>query len=140
MAITLFDVTDVTQPKEKFSEVIGANGTSSPLNYDHRALLFNKKTGLFAFPVSIYSDVKNSEEKKLAFQGALVFTVDKTNGFTLQDRITHIEEGKLPLYEEWGTGIERLIYIGDTMFALSPSKITSHSLTDYKRTGELLLQ
>ncbi|PLS17171.1 hypothetical protein CVD28_14050 [Bacillus sp. M6-12] len=140
--LAIFDVTDVTNPKEKFSEIIGDNGTSSPLNYDHKALLFNKETGLFAFPVNIYNDVKNSgyEETKLAFQGALAFTVDKNKGFTLNERITHVEAGNMPLYEEWESVIDRLIYIGDTMYALSPSKITSHSLTDHKKTGELLLQ
>ena len=58
MKIALFDVTDVTQPKEKFKEIIGDRGTHSELLYNHKALLFDREKGLMAFPVDLM-EVKN---------------------------------------------------------------------------------
>ncbi|MBD3328450.1 hypothetical protein GF340_04050 [Candidatus Peregrinibacteria bacterium] len=65
MKIGLFDVTDPSKPKELFTEVIGDNGTSSPLLYDHKALLFDKEKELLAFPVSVfeYRDQYDCEEE-----------------------------------------------------------------------------
>ncbi|MBU0668238.1 beta-propeller domain-containing protein [Patescibacteria group bacterium] len=54
LKIGLFDVTDVNNPKEMFSTVIGANGTDSPLLSNPKALLFDKDKELLALPVSVY--------------------------------------------------------------------------------------
>lgn len=52
--ISLFDVTDLTNPKEMFKEVVGDQGTSSPVSYDHKALLFDKDKQLLALPITVY--------------------------------------------------------------------------------------
>ncbi len=52
--ISLFDVTDLANPKEMFKEVIGDQGTISPVIYDHKALLFDKNKQLLALPVTVY--------------------------------------------------------------------------------------
>ncbi len=49
----LFDVTDPTQPREMFKEIIGDQGTYSELLYNHKALLFDKEKNLIAFPISV---------------------------------------------------------------------------------------
>lgn len=54
MKIGMFDVTDVNHPKEMFKEVIGDRGTTSELLSNPKALLFDKTTGLLAFPVTVY--------------------------------------------------------------------------------------
>ncbi|MCA9374128.1 beta-propeller domain-containing protein [Candidatus Peregrinibacteria bacterium] len=54
LKIGLFDVTDVNNPKELYSEVIGDQGTDSQLLYNHKALLFDKEKELLAFPISVY--------------------------------------------------------------------------------------
>ncbi|HQJ38073.1 MAG TPA: beta-propeller domain-containing protein, partial [Bacillota bacterium] len=41
MKIALFDVSDVSNPKEKFKEIIGDRGTDSELLNNHKALLFS---------------------------------------------------------------------------------------------------
>lgn len=136
--ISLFDITDVTKPKEKFTEIIGGRGTYSSLNYDHKALLYNKNKNLFAFPINVYQNVEGSlYEQKFEFQGAYVYNIHLTNGFELRSKITH-QQGKEP-YEEWGNEIQRLVYIGETLFALSPSKITSHHMSDFTEIQELQL-
>ncbi len=135
--VSLFDVSDVTNPKEKFSEIIGGRGTYSPLNYDHKALLFHKQKGLFAFPISIYHDVKGSEyEQRFEFQGGYVYHLDVRKGFSLQGKITHMTGTHF--YEDWESSISRMLYIGDFFYALSPSKITAHDSQSFEQKGEVV--
>lgn len=137
--ISLFDVTDMKNPTEKFTDIIGGRGTYSPLDYDHKALLYHKGKNLFAFPINVYQNVKGSEyEQTFEFQGAYVYQVDPDKGFSLESKITHMD--KRAPYEEWENEIQRLIYIGDTLYALSPSKISSHSLKDFQFKAELSLK
>ncbi len=58
MKLSLFDVTDVKNPVQKFAEVIGDQGTYSELLYNHKALLFDKAKSLLAFPIQIYEKVQ----------------------------------------------------------------------------------
>jgi inhibitor of cysteine peptidase len=135
--ISLFDVSDMSNPKEKFTEVIGGRGTYSPLNHDHKALLFNKDKDIFAFPISVYrNSEKNEYEQIFEYQGAYVYSIDPATGFKLKSKISHIN-GEMPYYEEWENQIQRLLYIGDTMYALSAEKITSHKMGSYEKVGEL---
>ena len=46
MKIAIFDVTDVNNPIEMFSEKIGDRGTDSELLRNHKALLFSKSRNL----------------------------------------------------------------------------------------------
>ncbi|MBD8070533.1 beta-propeller domain-containing protein [Bacillus sp. PS06] len=135
--ISLFDVSDVSNPKEKFNEIIGGRGTYSPIEFDHKSLLFHKTKGMFAFPVSVYYDVEgNTYEQRFEFQGAYVYNLDLNKGFNLQSKITHMEGEHF--YEEWESTIFRTVYIGDHLYALSPSKITAHQMDSFKLSGELL--
>jgi inhibitor of cysteine peptidase len=137
--ISLFDVSDTSNPKERFTEIIGGRGTRSPLNHDHKALLYNQSEKLFAFPISVYQNVEGSGyEQKFEFQGAYVYNIDLEKGFKLMSKITHME-GKHQ-YEEWESGINRILYIGDTLYALSPSKVTAHDMKEeYEKIGEVSL-
>ncbi|MBM7661476.1 putative secreted protein with C-terminal beta-propeller domain [Bacillus mesophilus] len=126
--ISLFDVSNPTEPTEKFSEIIGGGGTYSPLNYDHKALLFNKNKNIFAFPITVYQDKVGSQyEQELVFQGALAYSIDLVKGFQLQKEITH--EPEKNLYESWENQIMRVLYIDDHIYAVSPNKITAHKVT-----------
>ncbi|PLR95107.1 beta-propeller domain-containing protein [Bacillus sp. T33-2] len=137
--ISMFDVSDMSNPKEKFTEIIGGRGTYSPLNQDHKALLFNKNKNLFAFPVTVYHNQQNNEfEQTFAFQGAYIYNIDLESGFNLKSKISH---GKnTAAYDEWESSINRLLYIGDTLYALSPEKITAHDMQTFGQIGELLMK
>ncbi len=122
--ISMFDVTDPLNPKEKFNEIIGGTGTYSPLNYDHKALLFNKEKNIFAFPITIYKNKPGTEYEQLfQFQGALAYSIDLEQGFQLEDKITH--EKQNIMYESWENHIIRILSINDHLYAVSPNKITA---------------
>ncbi|WP_394138071.1 beta-propeller domain-containing protein [Cytobacillus oceanisediminis] len=136
--ISLFDVSDMNNPIEKDTEIIGGRGTYSPLNYDHKALLFHKKKNLFAFPITVYKSVEDSQfESRFEFQGAYVYRIDANEG--IQQKTTFTYQETDAVYEEWENTIERLIYIGDHIYALSPKRIAAYHMEGYSKTGELKL-
>ena len=57
MKISLFDVTDFHNPKEKDTEIIGGRGTYSQIQYDHKALFQHEERNLYGFPISIYDEI-----------------------------------------------------------------------------------
>jgi inhibitor of cysteine peptidase len=146
MKIALFDVTDVNNPVEMYKQVIGDRGTDSELLRNHKALLFAKNKNLLAFPVSV-AEVKNSRPDpygmpqygETVFQGAYVYNLDLQNGFVLKGKITHIN-GQIDNYYDWygsGKNIERIIYIGDTLYTVSKSALKANDLTDLKEINTL---
>ncbi|MDN4606093.1 beta-propeller domain-containing protein [Sporosarcina highlanderae] len=139
MKISLFDVTDFNNPKEKFTEVIGGQGTYSSLQYDHKALFEHRARNLFGFPVSIYE--KSNKEFALDYKGsgALVYEITPDKGIVLKGDLI---KAKAPNeeYEMWETQIQRLIYSGDTIYTIASREINSYDMNNYKKTDSLKLR
>ena len=57
--MALFDVSDASNPKQKFTEIIGDQGTYSELLNNHKALLFDKDKKILAFPIRINEKVNS---------------------------------------------------------------------------------
>jgi len=64
LKVSLFDVTDVANPKEMSSYVIGDRGTTSEALSDPKALLFDASRNLLVLPVDLYL-VSNSTSSPL---------------------------------------------------------------------------
>ncbi|WP_010176041.1 beta-propeller domain-containing protein [Bacillus coahuilensis] len=137
MKISLFDITDFSNPIEKDTLVIGGRGTYSELQYNHKALMHHPSHDLFAFPISIYEPVKGSQyEDQLEFQGGLVYTITPKEGIQKEAEIIHVE-GELFQYGEWETEMQRFLYVGDTLLALSNNKLSTHDINTYSILDEL---
>ncbi len=54
LKLSLFDVTDVNNPREMSKFLIGDRGTDSPALYDPKAFLFDKSHNLLVLPVNLY--------------------------------------------------------------------------------------
>ena len=143
MKIAIFDVSDVTNPKEKFKINIGDRGTDSELLYNHKALLFSKERELLAFPVTVMTvpesqKTGNLKEDSLQygqfeFQGAYVYRINLTEGFTQIGRITHISAEE---YRKSGSywyadesNVDRILYIKDALYTLSQKYIFANDLS-----------
>ena len=149
MKIAIFDVSDVTSPKEMFSEKIGDRGTESELLHNHKALLFSKDKNLLAFPVTLMEVENNSEKLKEGFpqygqfkyQGAYVYGIDLVKGFSLKGRITHLsQEDYAKAGSYWydsDKNVQRILYINDTLYTLSNSMIKANGLSDLKEKKAL---
>lgn len=145
--IAMFDITDVTNPKELHREIIGDRGTNSPLNYNHKALLYSRDKGrdggaLMGFPIAvaeISEEMKEDPETpgstygEMVFQGAYVYDVSPENGFQLRGKVTHYNEED---FEESGyywygpSDVERLLYIGDYLYTVSQNAVFANELED----------
>lgn len=183
--MSLFDVSDVENPEQKFVEYIGDQGTYSELLNNHKALLFDKEKELLAFPIRINEKVTPEEmecEKyrystcaypcykrcipsscteddegravctddceglgsctppaydryTTTFSGAVVYTLNETDGFVERGQITHYDdEDILKMGNYWPysyeKNIQRIIYIGDYLYAISQGKITANDMDD----------
>lgn len=149
MKISLFDVTDVNHPKEKFKEVIGDRGTHSELLNDHKALLFSREKGLLAFPVQLM-EVKNKqpmepggfpEYGEFTYQGAYVYNIDLQKGFNLRGRITHLTAEDLAKSGQYGfdysKSVRRILYAGNTLYTLSDRMLKANDMSSLAERGTL---
>lgn len=148
--IAIFDVTDVEHPVQMYQEIIGDRGTDSQLLRNHKALLFSREKNLLAFPVTVMEINKNSISYhgippygEFAFQGAYVYQVDLANGFKLRGKITHLDgEEMLKSGSGWyqnTKNIERVLYIDDTLYTISPGMIQAHDFASLKEINRLEL-
>lgn len=150
MKVSMFDVTDVSQPKELFQTVIGDRGTDSELLSNHKALLFSKEKNLLAFPVTVAEVPSSAKDQagastygQFVFQGAYVYQIDLQEGFKLRGKITHLsEDEQLKAGGYWYGGpnnIQRVLYIGDTLYTLSSGQIRANLLDSLEEKNRLAL-
>ncbi|NLC69621.1 MAG: copper amine oxidase, partial [Clostridiaceae bacterium] len=151
MKIALFDVTDVSNPVQKFSKIIGDRGTESEVLRNHKALLFSKEKGIMAFPVTVM-EVKGEnkfnspgipEYGQFTFQGAYVYEVDIEKGFILKGRITHLSnedylKAGRDCYEN-DKNINRILYIKDVLYTLSNSMVKASGLADLEEINQVVI-
>jgi len=144
--ISLFDVTDVTKPKELAKYEIGDRGTDSPVLRDHKAFLFDREKYLLVIPVSVarINESKYPREVppfvsgEFVWQGAYVFTISLSleEKIVLKGTITHIEKGNV---HNSSYHITRALYINEVLYTISESKIKMNSLLDLSEINELSL-
>ena len=147
LKIAIFDVSDVSKPKELFKEVIGGRGTESELLYNHKALLFSKEKNLLAFPITVMNSPKTMYDSagfpqygEFAFEGAYVYNLDLEQGFKLKGKISHLDSTD---YNKGGYGygggrnIQRLLYVEEDLYTVSSELIKVNDLTDLKEKGQL---
>ncbi|MEQ1849029.1 MAG: beta-propeller domain-containing protein [Candidatus Peribacteraceae bacterium] len=151
MKIALFDVSDVENPKEKFKTIIGDRGTQSPLLYDHKALLFDKERGLLAFPVQVLELTAEQKAKpddgsaygSPVFQGAYIYDLSLSKGFTLRGKISHYEEEDFiksgSSWYGYGKDIERIVRIGSSLFTVSEGMLKANELESLNPQGSVKL-
>lgn len=128
--MALFDVSDVSNPKELHSVKIGDSGTYSELLNNHKALLFSKEKNIIAFPITVRETQNNSKYyKTTTFRGAVIYGLSVNNGFEERARISHNEKNS----------VERIIYIGNNIYTLSQDLIKITDMSTMKTIGEIEL-
>jgi len=140
--ISLFDVSDVTNPMQIANYTIGDRGTDSPILSDHKAFLFDRSKNLLVIPVSVAQideseypyGVPPSAYGELVWQGAYVFNLS-LEGFVLKGRVTHLESG----VDIWNTSywVKRSLYIENVLYTVSDKKIKMNSLEDLTQINEI---
>jgi len=151
MKVALFDVSDVSNPRELHKVTIGDRGTDSPLLRDHKALLFDRERNLLAFPVQVFelTDAQKSQPNdgsaygSPVFQGAYVFDLTLGGGFDLRGKISHynaedfIKSGSV--WYGYGKDIERIVRIGESLFTVSEGMLKANELDSLQEQGSVKL-
>ncbi|MHB1483870.1 MAG: beta-propeller domain-containing protein [Saccharofermentanales bacterium] len=159
--VSVFDVSDVANPKEISTMIIGDRGTYSELSTNHKALLYSKEKNVIGFPITIYTVPASMKSDKHSygyptFTGFIVLGLTADNKLFEKGRIAHydlqIPAGYPTDYtqktEDWSEfeslyqneylyRVNRGMFIGDTIFTVSNAFVKSNSLIDFKSTGSL---
>ena len=136
--ISLFDVSDVENPRELAKIEIGDRGSDSPALYDHHAFLFSRARNLLVIPIleaQIDEDdfagvVPPNFYGDFVYQGAYVFDVSR-DGITLRGQVTHIDDDSLLKSGFWFESeyaVERSLYIEDNLYTISQGRIKINDL------------
>lgn len=145
--ISLFDVSDVSNPLQVANITVGHRGTDSPALRDHKAFLFDEDRELLVIPIlvaeidaSAYSgDIPAHAYGDPVWQGAYVFDVSIDGELEVRGRISHLEPGATIDYDDWPYFVERTLYIEDTLYTVSGKKIVMNSLVSLELLNELQL-
>ncbi len=124
MKMSMFDVSDIENPKEIFSVDIGNSYTYSEISYNHKVLFYNKYENLIGFPITISG--KNYKN------GIVIFRINlNDNKFE--------KYGEIFNQNDFRTNVNRVIYIQDTLYTLGNYKIISYDLNTLEKIKELNL-
>ncbi len=149
--ISLFDVSDVENPKEMDKFEIGDRGTESPVLNDHKAFLFDEPKNLLVLPVLVAEiDKEKYPDRSLpftrgeyVFQGAYVFNISLSEKIALKGRITHMDNEddltKSGYYFSSPYAVKRALYIGNVLYTLSGMKIKMNNLQTLDEINEVEL-
>ncbi|MEE9600922.1 MAG: beta-propeller domain-containing protein, partial [Thermoplasmata archaeon] len=146
LKLSLFDVTEVGEPKEIAKYLIGDRGTSSPVLWDHKAFLYIESLGLIVLPVDLVESNPDEYPDDLppfaygehVWQGVYPVSVTPEGGFELLGTISHLEgSGDSPSqYSPYA--IQRALYIGDYLYTISSSMVKANALEDQSLIGYLV--
>ena len=127
LKMSMFDVSDLENPKEMFNVSIGKHTSYSDILYNHKALFYNKSKNLIGFPATIRE--YNYRNDKNAF---VIYKIDLEEGFK--------EYGKIEQKINYMENIDRAIYIGDVLYTLSETRINSYDLNTFESLKILELE
>ena len=128
MKMSMFDVSDLENPKEIFNVDIGNEYASSEIMYDHKVLFYKKSENLIGFPVT-YRERNYRDDAN----GFVIYKIDlENNEFTKHGEVLN----KINYLEN----VRRIIYIDNVLYALSESKIISYDLNTFEKIDEVLFE
>jgi uncharacterized secreted protein with C-terminal beta-propeller domain len=153
MKMSLFDVTDISNPKEIDKTIIGDSRTASAILTNPKALLFSKEKELLAIPVNNYQDdftVEDADDYETEIdnytsrndyvsEGYFIYHVD-LKGFKLKGVINHEEETKKNYYYYYQSKLLRGLYIEDNLYTVSEKEIKVNRLSDLEEIGNLKIK
>jgi inhibitor of cysteine peptidase len=140
--VSLFDVSDVENPRELAKIEIGDRGSDSPALHDHKAVLFSRERNLLVIPITVaevdaddYAGAPpDNAHGEYVYQGAYVFHVSREDGILVTGRVTHIDDPETFLksgyYFDSDLFVERSLYIEENLYTISRGMLKVNALAD----------
>ncbi|UCE80462.1 MAG: beta-propeller domain-containing protein [Methanobacteriota archaeon] len=123
--LSLFDVTDATNPVEKDTYIVEERSWTS-VGYDHKAVLYDPVREILVIPVTAY----DYSSTYYQISGAWVFNLSPEDGISLWGVIEHEDT-------EYYSRVTRSLYINDVLYTMSYTTLMAHSLLDLSEIGSL---
>jgi inhibitor of cysteine peptidase len=150
--VALFDVSDVTNPKQIDAIEIGTAGSDSEALQDHKAFLFDKEKNLLVIPVR---EVKESYTydnmpcrvgvacypyRQRVWEGAYVLKVT-ANNITVTGKVSHIDGYDENYYSWWNSqyAVRRSLFMDDVLYTVSNALVKANSLSSLADIREVEL-
>ncbi len=131
--LSLFEVSDVNNPKQLDTYEIGTSGTDSEALRDHKAFLFDRKKNLLVIPIREVTEKPRYDSRgyymQRVWQGAYVFDLTLQDGFKLKGRVSHLDDYEEDMYY-WNSpgAVRRSMYMDDVLYTVSAQKIKMNDL------------
>jgi uncharacterized secreted protein with C-terminal beta-propeller domain len=149
--ISLFDVSDITDPKELAKLEVGDRGTESNALYDPHAFLFSKARNLLVLPI-LEAQIDETDFAdgvapldwfgEYVNQGAYVFDISP-EGIELRGSVSHIEDPeeflKSGYWFESDLQVKRSLYIEDNLYTLSDGMIKVNDIQSLEELAAINL-
>lgn len=140
LQLSLFDVSDLSNPTLVQQIEVGGYGSSSEVSYDHKAFAFLAATNTLALPAQLYPAnynpySNNNFEYFEPRSTVLFYTVDPAVGFAAL--------GSLDLVADqygYSYGSNRPAIIGDTAYAVNVNGVRAAPLADLTAVRTLILE
>lgn len=129
MKMSMFDVSDLENPKEIFSTDIGDKNyyTYSDIIHNHKVLFYNKNKNLIGFPYTNRGNTYKDDKS-----GFVIFKIDLESGFE--------KYGEILNKVDYNKNITRIIYINDDLYTLSNSDIIEYDLNSFEKKKEVIFE
>ncbi len=131
--LSLFDVSDLAQPKEAFTQLVGtAYGWSEAL-FEHKAFNYFAAKGLLAIPFADYNP--NAPDYWSGFRSELrVFHVDTTAGITPVGAVSMTDMYRVHNYRGWSwywtPSVRRSVMADDYVYAITDAGVRVAHVSD----------
>ncbi len=121
--LSMFDVSDLSNPKEVFSKTLGEGYSYTNVTYDHKLLMYDKQRSLIGFPVTMKSQNGKMQET------ILLLNIDLEN----KEFKTH-SQYTMGSYNYY---MRKVIYIEDILYILCDNKILAFNINTSDSIGTL---
>ncbi len=140
--VSLFDVSDVENPRQVDVIEIGGPGSTTEVSQDHKAFLFDRDKQVMVLPVREVKEDWRWEDRwrysnQRVWQGAYVYTVTE-NGFEKRGKVSHYEGSEESRWY-WGSpaAVRRSLYMDDVLYTISQRTIEMHDIDSVEEINDL---
>lgn len=143
LQLTIFDITDFSNPQLLYTQTIGDRGTDSEALANHKAFTFWQTNNLLAIPVDLYEHQEEPEYPysygTYTFKGLYVYRISIENGFEYLGRMSTIstiqDTSQTYNNQYWSRGF----FIDQDVYAVTHEAVRSANVDDIENSVNTLI-